>query len=351
MDQQGDDGLPADALPRTDFTTRNLPPAQQFEAYRADAIRFAELVEREPGVGCAASYTAWSLGPVVIKKTASPPLNQTRTPAMARRDGLDHWLVSLPVHSQQRIALASHALEISTTRPVLISCSDPYELERPDAEDDWIIAFITRDAVRGLDIPTGIDGVEILATPMGRLLVGFLREMAAQLPEMTVAQAPALSNATTALLRATLAPSADNRAAVRPQTEAMVRERIRSLIRSRLASVALTPERLGREVGYSRSSLYRLFEPLGGVAAVIQMERLSEARRRLEDPSERRSIQRIAESVGFCDASVFTRAFRRRYGVAPGELREVARAGLSSVAAVPCIATAGFFDMIMGLPR
>jgi AraC-like DNA-binding protein len=234
---------------------------------------------------------------------------------------------------------------------MLLSCSESYEMERPGAEADWIIAFVARDAVRGLDLPGGLDGVQVLATPMGRLLVSFLRQMAAQLPEMTAAQAPALSDATVALLRATLAPSADNMAAVRPQSEAIMRERIRAVIRSRLAAVTLTPERLCREVGYSRSSLYRLFEPLGGVAAVIQMERLSEARRRLEDSSERRSIQQIAESVGFCDASVFSRAFRRRYGVVPGELREVARAGLPSVAAVPRTAASGFLDMVVRLAR
>ncbi len=72
-------------LPCVHFTTRDLPAAQQFEAYRADAISFAELIERDPGSACPASYKAWSRGPVVIKQTVSPPLNQRRNPAMAWR--------------------------------------------------------------------------------------------------------------------------------------------------------------------------------------------------------------------------------------------------------------------------
>lgn len=349
MKQQSGNGTSLGRLPCVSFTTSHLPAAQQFEAYRADAIGFAELIEREPGAGCRASYTAWSLGPVVIKQTSSPALDQRRTPAMARRDGLDHWLVSLPVRSPQRIALGGASLDLSAARPMLLSCSESYEMQRPGAEDDWVIAFVARDAVRGLNLPGGLDGVQVLATPMGRLLVSFLRGMAARLPEMTAAQAPGLRDATLALLRATLAPSADNLAAIRPQTEAMMRERVRALIRTRLGAVTLTPNRLCREAGTSRSALYRLFEPLGGVAATIQMERLAEARRRLEDPGEGCSIQQIAEAVGFCDASVFSRAFRRRYGAAPGEVRKAAQLGLPPVAAMPRTAARGFLDMVARL--
>jgi AraC-like DNA-binding protein len=234
---------------------------------------------------------------------------------------------------------------------MLLSCHQPYEAERSGAEEDWTMAFVARDAVRGLSLPPGLDGLEVLATPMGRLLVAFLREMAAHLPQMTAADAPFLSDATIALLRATLAPRADNLAAARPQSEAMRRKQIQTLIRARLGSVALTPDRLCRDAGLSRSALYRLFEPHGGVAAVIQMERLNEARRRLEEPTERRSIQQIAESVGFYDPSVFSRAFRHRYGVAPREVREAAVVGSPSVCMVPRTAAGGFLSLLSRLEK
>lgn len=168
---------------------------------------------------------------------------------------------------------------------------------------------------------------------------------------MTAADAPALRDATIALLRATLAPNADDLAAIRPQSAAMMRERGRALIRARMGAVTLTPNRLCQEAGLSRSALYRLFEPLSGVAAVMQMERLAAARRQLEDPSERRSIWQIAQSVGFHDPSVFSRAFRRRYGAAPGEVRELAHIGLPPITAAPGSGSQGFLDLVSRLAR
>ena len=107
--------------------------------------------------------------------------------------------------------------------------------------------------------------------------------------------------------------------------------RIKRLIRSNLASATLGPARLCALGGLSRSALYRLFEPLGGVARCIQRERLLAAYRALTDPSDRRSIARLAEEVGFFEPSSFSRAFRGEFGTAPRELRAAALAGAAAL--------------------
>jgi AraC-like DNA-binding protein len=342
-------GRPSRPLPSVSFTTQGLPVAQRFEAYRADAIRFAELIQREAWADSSASYTAWSLGSIVMKRTSSPPLDQRRTPAMVRRDGLDHWLLNIPVRSAQRVVIDGTTQHVSAARPILMSCDQPFAVERPGAEEDWLVAFVTRDALPGLGLPGGVDGVQALTTPMGQLLVAFLRDMAACLPNMTLADVPHLTDATLTLLRGTLAPGADNLKAARPHAEAVLRKRVCAIIRARLGSAILTPERLCRDAGLSRSALYRLFEPLGGVAKAIKAERLAEARRRLEDSGERRSIQQIADSVGYCDASVFSRAFRRRYGATASEVREAATFGIPLAMTAPRTTAGGFLDMVSRL--
>jgi AraC-like DNA-binding protein len=103
--------------------------------------------------------------------------------------------------------------------------------------------------------------------------------------------------------------------------------RVRSLIRQQLRSAMLRPERLCRLAGVSRSQLYRLFEPLGGVARYIQAERLRAACRALADPMDARDIAAIAEDVGFFDHSSFSRVFRREYGCSPRDFRVAALAG------------------------
>ena len=102
----------------------------------------------------------------------------------------------------------------------------------------------------------------------------------------------------------------------------MLRSRVLALIRSQLGSVRLDPARLCQMAGMSRSQLYRLFEPDGGVARTIQRERLRAIRRILADPTDRRSLARIAEDLGMPDPSGFSRAFRQEFGMTPTEFRE-----------------------------
>src|SRR5262249_10307830 len=74
--------------------------------------------------------------------------------------------------------------------------------------------------------------------------------------------------------------------------------------------------------GLSRSALYRLFEPEGGLAAYIQQRRLIRAYARLAAPEARhqRIIDVALESQVASDAT-FARAFRRQFGITPREVR------------------------------
>lgn len=79
----------------------------------------------------------------------------------------------------------------------------------------------------------------------------------------------------------------------------------------------------------SRSQLYRLLEPEGGVATYIQRRRLRESFAILCDVSNNRPIGTVAEMLCFADASSFTRAFRREFGMSPKEVRAASLGGLS----------------------
>ncbi len=69
--------------------------------------------------------------------------------------------------------------------------------------------------------------------------------------------------------------------------------------------------------------LEMLFAETGATASATLLRlRLEAARQRLTDPSRRgERIATIAFACGFRELSTFNRAFRRRYGVAPGEMR------------------------------
>lgn len=107
--------------------------------------------------------------------------------------------------------------------------------------------------------------------------------------------------------------------------------RVRAIIRQHLRSPDLTPDSLCRLVGISRSQLYRLFEPVGGVVRDIQHERLRQAHRAIAYPADGRTIQAISEELGFLEPTTFSRAFRREFGYAPGALRRAAPTGRPSI--------------------
>jgi AraC-like DNA-binding protein len=76
------------------------------------------------------------------------------------------------------------------------------------------------------------------------------------------------------------------------------------------------------EFGITRSTLYRLFEPLGGVAAYITERRLRYAFRQMTDPLEQHlRVSQLAFDLGFSHPSAFTRAFRGFFGMSPKDVR------------------------------
>jgi len=80
---------------------------------------------------------------------------------------------------------------------------------------------------------------------------------------------------------------------------------------------------VARAMSVSERYLYALFRDIGTSPAVwIRSERLRIAHRQLADPHHRhRSIEQIANSVGFRSASQFSRAFKQKYRVTPREHR------------------------------
>jgi len=100
----------------------------------------------------------------------------------------------------------------------------------------------------------------------------------------------------------------------RTAIEMTMLERIQRHISSRLDSPDLQAEALSGLFGISRTRLYRLFEPLGGVARYIQEQRLGRAYAELSNPAlNHRRIYEIAFGLGFSSEAHFSRIFRSTF--------------------------------------
>jgi AraC-like DNA-binding protein len=104
-----------------------------------------------------------------------------------------------------------------------------------------------------------------------------------------------------------------------------------------VANPELSPAFLELNLPFSRSSLYRLFEPLGGVASAILQRRLERSMKSLLTGSAAKPrLRAIARDHGYGTQEQFSRAFRTRFGVTPHQFYEMVRrqdhAGLAAQA-------------------
>ncbi|MDE3174671.1 MAG: helix-turn-helix domain-containing protein [Pseudomonadota bacterium] len=155
------------------------------------------------------------------------------------------------------------------------------------------------------------------ATPAGALIGAALVALRVEAARATDREFDALAEGVLALIAAASVPALATPRA--PLSTFLV---IRRHIDKNLAAPGLDAAGLARTFGLSRASLYRLFEPVGGVAAYIRAARLRRAYQEIADPAQAdRRIGPIAYGLGFKNVSAFNRLFRSQFGVSPRDLR------------------------------
>ncbi|MEQ1955035.1 helix-turn-helix domain-containing protein [Mesorhizobium yinganensis] len=298
-----------------DVNTGQFPASEQFEVFRDAHLNVVEvdLVRSRDG-SFPARQMAWDLGRLIFTSTELPGAGYAHRRRHLRRGALDHWYVSVPLRGSRRLAR-----ELKPATPSIHCLARPFEAVTDD--DAFLTLFMPHDLLSSLPgleemVDMRVDG------GCGSLMANYLLLLQRSLPELTLAEASHVFEATHHLVAACLTPSRDRFAEAQRPIDTVLLDQVRKTIALRLADRSLTPEMLCSELGLSRSRLYRLFEPLGGVSTYIRHQRLRRTRDALADSSDRRSISRIAEEWGFMDPSAYSRTFRHEFGISPSEARE-----------------------------
>ena len=324
--------LPENALLAETFSTHSLPASQQLEAWRNwyGAI-FEATSTASQDEGFAAANSNWKLNGFTFSRVSSPPTCIDRTRHLLRRNHVDHWAFTLSKRTTSDVEVHDHALEIPPGVPFLLSLGEEMHIGRRQ-QDDRVQLLLSRDSFQAiaplLDATRGM----ALSTSQGKLLADYILLLERNLPNLTPEDGARLPSAIQAMVGACLAPSAERVAAAGRQIDLTLMERVRRAVRRNLRSPLLGPDKLCREAATSRSQLYRLLEGEGGVAHYIQRRRLSESFAILCDTTNNFSIAAIAETLCFADASNFSRAFRREFGISPREVRTASLVGLAPAA-------------------
>jgi AraC-like DNA-binding protein len=310
--------------------------AREFELWR-DGLRplfTVDALDATSRSSFAIEATSYQFSDVAIVSGRSSAARFERTPLTIARGALDH--ISLLIYTEGGCALdiEGRSTEIQAGDVCFIDLSRPVTLRAPNyASLTLILPRATlQPYVADLDALHG----QILrrSHPLNAMLVSHLQALFAAAPALNAADGAAAAKGTAALIAAFAGASDDGRDVIARSQSAATLLTFRRHIDKHLDDLDLGPDSLCQRFGVSRATLFRAFEPMGGVRRHILQRRLARARRLITDPTGgHRRVGSIALQCGFGNASVFSRAFQRAFGVSPTALRAAAGSGEFSEAA------------------
>ncbi len=317
-----------DRAPGIVLDLEGLSSDERFAAWAA-TIPMCVAQRLDPDVEFYARAEAWLLGAVILSRTAIPGVRLTRSGEQAAHDGLEYYLVVLNNAGSWRCATGGASVFVPQGAICLLDSSTPFEILTPGGE--FIILNIARERLDEGGPPGRFHGYRL--TPAGGQLFGdYLAALCRNVSSVRASEAPLIERATRDLLVACLAIDAAPGPRVEARSDAVIR--VRRHVDERLGE-QLSPIEIARSLGISRTRLYSMFSPVGGVQAFISRRRLLHARRALEDPLDRRSIASIGYAHGFASSAHFSRIFRRHFGETPGSVRAKASARSEATGAAP----------------
>ncbi len=305
------------------FSTRDLAIESQLAAWQAHVAPLVDVrLPNETSVdeGFSADHTAWNLGSMLIVQQHAPAHSYSRSARKLRSSPIDHWVIVLPRTGRAWTEVNDRVAESQPGKVEFRSLGHPFRGRATESES--VMLYMPRDLFTEAAATLDAKNNSVLLGNSANLLTDYINGIEARLRTLTAEDLPTVIQATRDMILAGLSPSAGR--AVEQQMNVALMERARRYVQRNLNSSALTPDALCRELGVSRTRLYQLFEPSGGVFHYIQKRRLLSAHAALSDPANRQRIIDIAESAGFSSAANFSRAFSSEFGYSPREARNVA---------------------------
>lgn len=261
----------------------------------------------------------WMLDRIMIGTREVSPLAKQRDARRVRRDGMDHYQLILGTKGEIVADCGDHDLVIRPGELAVFDLGRPWRLRCTQTAHTSFV--VPRACLPGRYGTLPIRHGTRLRGVAAELLVHHLRCLLPTLPTLGGAQGTLLAQATSHLLAACLDPTTENQARAAAPLQAAWIGRITQFIDARLADPTLSPVHIMAALGLSRSSLYRLLAPHGGVREFITDRRITRASALLHSSAGRSRMLRIAESCGFADAVAFSHVFKRKTGLSPSDYR------------------------------
>jgi AraC-like DNA-binding protein len=268
--------------------------------------------------------TSYQFADVAISYGSSSAAKFERSTQTIARSGLDNICLVVHLDGGCDLDVYGRSTEVHPGDVFFLDLTRSCTIRSPDYKSLSIVMsralleplLPDLDSLHGLILPR--------ASPLNAMVVSHLQTLYAEVPALGLQDFRAAARGTAALVAALAGASANGREASSQTAAVASLQALRPVVEANLANPDLGPAFLCRKLGMSRATLYRLFEPLGGVRRYIQQRRLTRAYQTITDPAHAgERIGTIAARYGFSNDSVFSRAFREAYGMSPTDLRNV----------------------------
>lgn len=264
----------------------------------------------------------YMLGLGTLGRCASVRQAFSRSKGQIGRDGIQNYMVQIFRKGRCHARAPQGDVILNTGDICIFDNSEP--LDTINEDFDLMALVVPRELLAPLlHDPDGLHyGRVRRETPLARLFRSHIFDVYRMVPTMRAEDGPRVFSALIHYLAAVINGGVDLSTEQKVALRRGVVQEIQRYIDGCLENPGLTVEAISAHFRISRTRLYGYFAPYGGVAAFVQERRLAVAFLKLTDPMEPpRSINAIAGAVGFQSESAFIRAFRRRYGMTPGEAR------------------------------
>nr|WP_304363719.1 AraC family transcriptional regulator [Jiella sp. LLJ827] len=321
------------AAPHSVFSVQAVSPRERF-AFWKESIACVFDVEADPDVrghDFSAELEATLLGDMMLARTTTLGQSWRRSASTIARDGMDHYMIQLFVEGGMETDHRNGSASVGERSLVVFDLSQ--EVASQTSRFTNLSLIIPRGSlVDALNMP---DDQHMRVLPGRNPLVGMLIDHMMSLERVrtsvSVPQAREISAATTSLVAACLNGAMEGRTQGKEGSAAAQIILVKRLIERHLGDSAFSVAQICQMAGISRTKLYSLFEPLGGVTGYVRERRLRRALSALTEPrNQYRPIYEIAAGCGFTNESAFSRAFRQRFGFSPREARQQGNSALAT---------------------
>ena len=311
------------------FSTDELPERDRLPIMREVHGRLCAKVDIEPASGVPLRYSviAWALPGLTVSMFSESPLTVRRTRELLA-DGNDDVVFAVPPTAANM--LSHRGRELSPIGDaVLLSAADVMRIDVASGSQCPMVALSRR---RLAPLVPGLEDAFMRPVPRDsealQLLTRYVRLFDDQQSLATPELRSLVVNHVYDLVALALGPTRDAAAVANGRGVRAARlNAIKTEILNRLNSHKLSLAGLAARQGVTPRHVQMLFESDGTTFSQFLLgQRLACAHRMLSNPLlAAQTITAIACEAGFGDLSHFNRAFRRRYGESPSDVRARSR--------------------------